>query len=427
MTVVDSSARASLPALPGSPALPALPAPPALPALPALGALALAAVIAAASACTPTAAQPADPPPMKVAAAEVLERDVTEWDEFTGRLEAVNTVELRPRVSGYVSRVAFTEGALVRAGAVLFEIDPRPFQADVDRLRAELVRAQAVAERASAEQQRAARLRAENAIATEEHDRRVAFAKEAAAQVAAVLAALGAEELNLEFTRVTAPISGRIGRAVVTEGNLVSSGPGDATLLTTIVSLDPIYAYFEADEQMFLKYANGARGGGGASAGLADLPVRMALASDPGFPREGRIHFLDNQVNPATGTIRVRALFRNPDHDLTPGLFVRVRLAGNGTHQGLLVQDRAIGTDLDKKFVLVVEPGGTVAYRAVTLGRLVDGLRLVRSGLTPGDVVVVSGLQRVRPGASVATEMIAMEEVAGGSTPPAVAAPRGEE
>ncbi|MPZ16930.1 MAG: efflux RND transporter periplasmic adaptor subunit [Luteitalea sp.] len=361
------------------------------------------------SACSRTAAQPADPPPPKVTVAEVLHRDVTEWDEFTGRLEAVETVEVRPRVSGYVSKVLFTEGALVKAGALLFQIDPRPFQAEVDRLRAELARTRATVQRARLEAQRAERLRAQNAMSLEEQERRAAFAEESAAQVDAVAAALRAAELNLEFTQVTAPVSGRVSRAIVTQGNLVSTGPGEATLLTTVVSLDPIYAYFDADERIFLRYQNLAGDGGGTRPDLSRLPIQMAIASDTGFPREGQMNFLDNQVDPATGTIQGRAVFRNPRRQLTPGLFVRLRLAGNGSSRALLVQDRAVGTDLDKKFVYVVEDNGTVAYRTVTLGPLVDGMRVIRSGLKPGDRVVINGLQRVRPGVKVEPVVVAMD------------------
>ncbi|HEX7088184.1 MAG TPA: efflux RND transporter periplasmic adaptor subunit [Vicinamibacterales bacterium] len=360
-----------------------------------------------ATACTRTAAQPSEPPPPQVPVAEVVARQVTEWDEFTGRLEAVNTVAVRPRVSGYVSAVRFDEGAIVRRGDVLFQIDPRPFQAEVDRLRAELARAQATVERARSELARAERLAAEHAMSREEHDRRAAFARESAALVEATAAALRAAELNLEFTRVTSPIDGRVGRAVVTPGNLVSSGPGEATLMTTVVSLDPIYATFDADEATFLRYSELARAG--RRAGTRDgVPVRIALASDQGFPREGRLDFLDNQVDPATGTIRARAVLRNPDLALTPGLFVRVQLQGRAAYEGVLIQDRAVATDLDKRYVLVVDERQTIEYREVTLGPIVDGLRIVRDGLRPGDRVVVSGLQRVRPGMTVTPQAVAM-------------------
>ena len=354
---------------------------------------------AAIAACTRTSAQQAPPPPPQVTVAPVLERPVTEWDEFTGRLQAVDSVEIRPRVSGYVSAVRFSEGAMVHRGDVLFQIDPRPFQADVDRLRAELDRARATVARANSELGRAERLRSENAMSSEERDRRASFAQESAAQVAAVEAGLRAAELNLEFTRVTSPIDGRASRAIVTEGNLVSSGPGEATLLTTIVSLDPVYAYFDADEQIFLKYMAGE--GRAATRPTLDRHVEMALANEEGFPHEGRLDFLDNQVDPRTGTIRGRAVFRNTDGQLTPGLFIRLRLAGTGSYDGLLIEDRAVGTDLSKKFVYVVSPKNEIEYRPVTLGPIVNGLRVVREGLKAGEPVVVDGLQRIRPGARV--------------------------
>lgn len=378
-----------------------------------VGAGILVVVAGLAAACTRTAAQQGPPPLPKVTVAQVVSREINEWDEFTGHLEAVHVVALRPRVSGYVSAVRFQEGAIVRQGDLLFQIDPRPFQAEADRLRAELARARATVVRATSELQRAERLTAENAISHEERDRRAAFAQESSAQVASVEAALRAAQLNLEFTHVTSPIAGRVGRAIVTEGNLVSSGPGEATLLTTVVSLDPIYAAFDADEQTFLKYDDLAREGKRASIRASGLPILMALAGDHDFPREGTLNFLDNQIDPATGTIRGRAIFRNGNRDLTPGLFVRLRLPGRGAYRGLLIQDRAVGTDLDKRFVLVIAGDRTVQYRAVTLGPLVDGLRVVRSGLTAGDLVVVNGLQRIRPGMKVDPVTATMDERAG--------------
>jgi membrane fusion protein, multidrug efflux system len=371
---------------------------------------ALAFAATALSACSQTAAQPGPPPAAKVTVARVLAREVTEWDEFTGRLEAVNTVAIRPRVSGYVSAVRFAEGAIVRRGDLLFQIDARPFQAQVDRLRAEVARARATVQRASSELKRAERLTAENAMSHEEAERRAAFSQESSAQVSAVEAALRAAELDLEFTQVTSPIAGRVGRAIVTEGNLVSSGPGEATLLTTVVSLDPIYATFDADEQTFLRYSNLAKEGRRAGARELGLPIRLALATDTDFPREGKLNFLDNQIDPATGTIRGRAIVRNPDNSLTPGLFVRLQLPGSGVYKGVLLQDRAIGTDLDKRFAYVVNGARKVEYRAVTLGPLVDGLRVVRSGLKADDTVIVNGLQRVRPGAPVDPVIVAMDQ-----------------
>jgi len=359
-------------------------------------------------ACESPAAQSAPPPAPAVTAAKAIGRDVTEWNEFTGRVEAVHHVDVRPRVSGLIAAVRFTEGAVVQRGDVLFEIDPRPFQAEVDRLRADLARARAALTRTVAESDRAERLSAEKAISTEEHDRRSSSAVEAKAQESAVEAALRAAELNLEFTRVVAPIDGRVSRAIVTEGNLVSSGPGEATLLTTLVSIDPIYATFEVDEQSFLDFQRAAKTAGG-KAGAAWGEIRMALAGDEDFPRTGRLQFLDNQLDPATGTIRVRAVFANTDGALTPGLFVRMRLSEGKPYPAVLVQDQAVGTDLDKRFVYVVGENKAVAYRAVTLGPLVDGLRVVRNGLEPDEVVLVNGLQRVRPGVPVDAKLQPME------------------
>jgi membrane fusion protein, multidrug efflux system len=360
------------------------------------------------SGCAQPAAQQGEPPPPKVTVAEVVSREITEWDEVTGRLEAVNTVDIRPRVSGFVAAVAFEEGAVVQRGQLLFQIDPRPFQAQVDRLSAELARARATVQRTASELTRAERLSSENAMSTEERERRGGAAAEATALVASMEAALRASQLDLEFTRVTSPISGRVGRAIVTEGNLVSSGPGEATLLTTVVSLDPIYASFDADEQTFLRYGELARADRRAAARMAGVPVRMALGSEREFAHQGRINFLDNRVDTSTGTIRGRALFRNTDRRLTPGQFVRLRLVGSGAFPGLLIQDRAVGTDLDKRFVYVVGSDDTIEHRVVTLGPIVDGLRVVRSGLAAGDEVVVNGLQRVRPGLKVEPERIAM-------------------
>ena len=376
--------------------------------------LVIAAVIALSAvlwtACSRADAQSTNAPPLpKVTVAEVVSRDVTEWDEFTGRLEAVNSVAIRPRVSGYVAAIRFDEGAMVRKGDLLFEIDARPFQAEVDRLRAELMRVEATVRRAENDLERAKRLSTDNAMSPEEIDRRAAFAEESEAQVQAVEAALRAAELNLEFTRVTSPIDGRVGRAIVTAGNLVSSGPGEATLLTTIVSLDPMYASFDADEQTFQRYVNLAREGKRASARQIGLPIQMALPSDEGFPHRGELDFLDNQINSATGTIRGRAIFRNHDRSLTPGSFVRLRLPGSSSYRAHLIQDRAVGTDLDKRYVYVVGKDGKVEYRVIQLGPVIDDLRVVRSGLEAGDVVVINGLQRIRPGAQVDTEKAAME------------------
>jgi multidrug efflux system membrane fusion protein len=358
---------------------------------------------AGAAACTKVETRGAPPAPPQVTAAAAVTRDVTEWDEFTGRLEAVQSVGVRPRVSGLISAVSFQEGTLVRQGQLLFQLDARPFQADVDRLRAELAEATAARERAISEMQRAERLVTDHAISAEERERRSSTAAQATAHVDAVSAALRAAQLDLEFTRVVAPIDGRVSRALVTRGNLVSGGQGSATLLTTVVSVDPIYASFDADEQTFLRYGDRARQQGGDG-----LPIQMALADEQTFAHKGSLQFLDNQLDPATGTINGRAVFRNPDRRLTPGLFVRLRLPGTVRYHGVLVDDKAVGTDLDRRFVLVVGKDQKVSSRTITLGPIVDGLRVVRSGLSEGELVVVNGLQRVRPGMPVTAKVVAM-------------------
>jgi multidrug efflux system membrane fusion protein len=358
------------------------------------------------SACTKVETRAAAPAPPQITAAPAVARDVTEVDEFTGRLEPVQSVDIRPRVSGLITSVVFEEGSLVRQGQPLFQIDARPLQAQVDRLRAELAQATVARDRALTELKRADRLSSENAMSLEERERRAGAAAEASARVDAVAAALRAAELDIEFTTVASPIDGRVSRALVTRGNLVSGGQGDATLLTTVVSVDPIYASFGADEQTFLRYGDRARQGSGA--GQRGLPIQMALADEETFPHQGEMQFLDNQLDPSTGTIHGRAIFRNRDHRLTPGLFVRLRLPGTATYQGVLVEDRAVGTDLDRRFVLVVGADKKVESRTVTLGPLVDGLRVIRQGLTAGELIVVNGLQRVRPGMEVNATVVKM-------------------
>jgi multidrug efflux system membrane fusion protein len=360
------------------------------------------------AACTHVETAGGPPPLPQVTAAAAISRPVTEWDEFTGRLEPVQSVGVRPRVSGLISSVSFDEGSIVRQGQILFQLDDRPFVAQVQRLRAELAQAKAAADRTASERQRADRLQTENAMSLEERERRAGAAAEATAHVDAVAAALRAAELDLEFTKVVAPIAGRVSRALVTQGNLVSGGQGEATLLTTVVSVDPIYASFDADEQTFLRYGERVRHHGQGAAG--DLPIQMALADEQDFPHHGSLQFLDNQLDPSTGTINGRAVFRNPDRRLTPGLFVRLRLPGTVSYPGVLVEDRAIGTDLDRRFVLVIGGAKKVESRTVTLGPVVDGLRVVRKGLSAGELVVVNGLQRVRPGMQADAKLVTMGE-----------------
>jgi multidrug efflux system membrane fusion protein len=352
---------------------------------------------------------PPPPPAPAVTVADVTGRDITEWDEFTGRFEAVDAVEIRPRVSGYLRRVLFAEGKEVRKGEVLFEIDPRPYEADLAGAEAELERARSGAALAAREVERAQRLVTVQAISREEYDARVSAAAQGGSSVRAAEAAVAMARLNLEWTRVRAPISGRVSNAMVTEGNLVQAGPPGATLLTTVVSLDPIYVYFDSDEQTFLKYGALARAGLRQSSHVAQTPVHLGLANENGgFPHRGYVDFLDNQLDSRSGTIRTRAVFSNRDRLFTPGLFARLKLVGSGRYRATLILERAIGTDQDKKFVLIVKPDSTVDYRPIQIGRLVDGLRIVTGGLVPGDRIVINGLQRVRPGMKVTPTITAM-------------------
>jgi RND family efflux transporter MFP subunit len=344
---------------------------------------------------------PAPPPPPQVTVASVVERKVTEWDEFTGRLEAVDAVELRPRISGPIERVSFREGSEVRKGDVLFVIDPRPYQAAYDRASAELQVARTRAALAQKEVDRAEPLVAKQAISREEFDARSSALAESEASIQAAAAAVASARLNLEWTRIRAPISGRVGSALVTEGNLVQAGPPSATLLTTVVSLDPIHLAFEGDEQTYLKYGMLSRSGQRPSSRDARNVVQIGLSNEQGFPHQGYVDFVDNQLDPSTGTIHARAVLSNKDRIFTPGLFARVKLIGSGTYQATLVRDAAIGTDQDKKFVLVLKADSTVDYRPVQVGRIVDGLRIVQSGLKGGEQIVVNGMQRVRPGMKV--------------------------
>jgi RND family efflux transporter MFP subunit len=345
-----------------------------------------------------TAACRKDAPPMQapqVTVAPAIERVVTDWDEFTGHFEAVNSVEVRPRVGGFVERVAFTEGATVHQGDVLFVIDQRPYQAEVSRAEAVLAQARTRNELAALEVERAKKLVSTQAISREELDARTSGQAEGGAQIRGAEAALRIARLNLEWTVVRAPISGRVGRAEITPGNLVQAGGPSPTLLTTIVSLDPIYVYFDTDEQAYLKYM-------GTAAGTANgRQVLVGLANEKGFPHEGRLNFVDNRVDGTSGTIRARALLSNPNRVFTPGLFARVRLLGSDRHLATLVQDQAVGTDQDRKFVLVLKTDNSVEYRPVVTGRVIDGLRAVESGLKPGERVVINGMLRVRPGMKV--------------------------
>ncbi|MFC3716369.1 efflux RND transporter periplasmic adaptor subunit [Luteimonas soli] len=359
----------------------------------------------AVSACGSSEAAPGAgmPPPPEVSVATVLSKPVHQWDTFNGRVTAVESVELRPRVSGYVQRVAFDEGQEVKKGDLLFVIDPRPYQAALDQARAQLQRAHAEAKLAQAQDARAQTLIEAKAISREEFETRKAASAQGDAGVRAAEAAVAAAKLDLQFTRVRAPIDGRIGRAMVTEGNLAQA---DQTLLTTLVSQDPMYVYFESDEQTYLRYAELARKG---ERTRSSNPVRIGLANETGFPHEGTVDFVDNQVDPATGTIRARAVLPNPDRVFTPGLFARVQVQGSGEFKAMLVDDKAVLTDQDRKYVYVLGPDNKAVRKDVELGRMIDGLRVVQSGLDAKDKVIVHGVQKVfMPGMPVAPKTIAM-------------------
>jgi len=378
-----------------------------------LAVFALASMIAiVVSACSSSEAAPGAgmPPPPDVSVATVLSKQVHQWDSFNGRVSAVESVELRPRVSGYVQRVAFKEGQEVKKGDLLFVIDPRPYRATLDQAQAQLQRAHSEARLARAQDERAQTLIEAQAISREEFETRKAASAQGNAGVRAAEAAVAAAQLDLQFTQVRAPIDGRIGRAMITEGNLAQA---DATLLTTLVSQDPMYVYFESDEQTYLRYADLARKG---ERTRSSNPVRIGLADEQGFPHQGTVDFVDNQVDPATGTIRARAVLPNPDRVFTPGLFARVQVEGSGEFKAMLVDDKAVLTDQDRKYVYVLGADNKAVRKDVRLGRMIDGLRVVESGLSATDKVIVHGVQKVfMPGMPVAPKQIAMGAAAPGS------------
>ncbi|WP_261523595.1 efflux RND transporter periplasmic adaptor subunit [Burkholderia multivorans] len=333
----------------------------------------------------------------EVGVATVVPRTVRIADEFNGRVEAVDAVELRPRVSGYLQRIRYKEGDLVAQGAVLFEIDPRPYRIALDRAIAQQQRARAAEHLARVQLQRVQTLIDAHATSQEELDNARTAAEQARADLQAADAAVADAKLNLGFTEVRAPISGRVGRALATAGNLARA---DDTLLTTVVSQDPVYVYFDCDEQSYLRY-NAQRADPAHRAIGAD-PVRVGLANEMGFPHAGTVDFLDNRLDPQTGTIRARVRLPNADHTFTPGLYARVQLVSGRERSALLVDDKAVLTDQDRKYVYVIGPGDKALRRDVTIGRELDGQRIVEKGLNAGDRVVVDGVQRIYyPGAQV--------------------------
>lgn len=351
-------------------------------------------------------------PPPSVSVAQVALQEVRLWDDYNGRINAVETVKLRPRVSGYIERVAYTEGSQVHKGDVLFVIDARSYRTVLAQAQAQLARARARASQSASEAKRAQMLVAQRAVSTEMYEQRRTAAAVAQTDAQAAQAAVNAALLDVEWTQVRAPISGLAGRAEVTAGNLVSADDA-GSVLTTLVSQEKVYVYFNADESAFLRYAQMARNGRRGSDLDGKLPVQVGLSDEDGFPHRGTVDFLDNQIDSNTGTIRMRAVLDNKDGALTPGLFARVRLLGSGQFDALLINDKAVLTDQDRKYVWVVDENGKAQRHDVRLGRKANGLRIVESGLAPGDKVIIDGVDKVyMPGLPVAAKAVPMQPIA---------------
>ncbi|WP_404653827.1 efflux RND transporter periplasmic adaptor subunit [Raoultella terrigena] len=370
-----------------------------------LGTALLAALLAG---CDNGVAQNAAPQAPAVSAADVVVRPVSQWDSFNGRIEAVESVQLRPRVSGYIDKVNYTDGQEVKKGEVLFTIDDRTYRAALEQAQAELSRSKTQASLARSEAGRTDKLVNTNVVSREEWEQRRSAAVQAQADMRAAQAAVDAAQLNLDFTKVIAPIDGRASRALITSGNLVTAGDS-ASVLTTLVSQKTVYVYFDVDESTYLHYQNLARSGQGASSSHLALPVEIGLVGEEGYPHQGKVDFLDNQLTPSTGTIRMRAVLDNAQRLFTPGLFARVRLPGSAEFSAMLIDDKAVLTDQDRKYVYIVDKDGKAQRRDITPGRLAAGLRIVQQGLNPGDKVIVDGLQKVfMPGMPVNAKTVAM-------------------
>lgn len=349
------------------------------------------------------------PPPPAVTTANVLEEEVELWKTYTGRLESAEMVELRPRVSGYIDRVVFTEGSYVKKGDLLFKIDDEPFKAEVRRLEAQLKSSQAQIALSERDVKRALSLKQTNAISQEQLDNRNTQLIKAQADSDAIEAALHNANLNLGYTSVTAPISGQISRANITQGNYVSQG---ISILTTLVSSDEIHAYFDVDEATFMQLGKGNGAGNGAQIGAK---AELQLAGELSYPHEGKIDFIDNQIDPLTGTIRLRAVFSNKNGELTSGMFARVRMKVGPSSKAILIDEKSISSDLNNKYVLVVNANNIAEYRAVELGNRKHGLRIIKSGLSAGDSIIVKGIQRVYPGTPVSPTKVEMRSINGTS------------
>lgn len=353
--------------------------------------------------CDSKPAADAAPLPSPVTVARPIEKTITEWDEYTGRFAAVETVEVRARVSGLIESIHFKEGQVVKQGDLLFVIDPRPYAFALEQVKADVERAKAKLEIASLDVQRAAPLRRSQVVTEREFDMRRTTERDAAAQVASLKAAAKQAQLNLEWSQVRAPITGRISDKRVDAGNLIAGGQTGATLLTVIVSIDPIHFVFDGSEADFLRYLRLSAAGARPLSRDVQNPVAVRLADESDYKHQGRMNFVDNALNPRTGTIRARAVFDNKDGLLTPGHFGRLRLFG-GEHSALLVPDSAISSDQSRRILFAVAEDGTVGVKLVELGPMVDGLRVIRSGLAPTDRIIIDGLQRARPGQKVKPE-----------------------
>lgn len=350
-------------------------------------------------------APPPPPPPPEVTVAKPVVREVTDYFEFPGQTDAVDRVEVRARVTGYLDKVNFVDGQNVKKGDLLYEIDPRPYQAALDRAKGDLARLLALADKAKADLARSERLRPSGAISQDEYELRVANLAVTHASIQSAEAAIREAELSLGFTKIRSLIDGRVSRTRVTEGNLVQMGTNDSNVLTTVVSTNPIYVYFNVDEHVLLKYQELAVKTGKElhPDNLKDLkfPVEIGLSNETGYPHAGVADFADNEIDRGTGTLRVRGVFENANEYLTPGLYVRVRTPFGDPHQALMVNERAIGTDQRQKYLLTVDKDNLVKYCPVKVGRAIEGLRVIESGIKADDMVVVNGLQRARPGSPV--------------------------
>jgi membrane fusion protein, multidrug efflux system len=423
---MDQSARAAFPE--------AMPAP--ISPRPATRRLAVFAVLLLA-ACIPVgcskSAPPPSPPPPAVTVTEPLDHEVADWDEYTGHLQSPQAANVAARISGFLTETPFKEGSLVRQGDVLFVLDDRPFKADLDNKRATVTKDEAQVTLTKAQLARYEDLLKKHAISQQDYDTNKANYEQSVAQVAADKAATETAQLNLDWTRVTAPISGRVGRLNVTVGNLVNGGAGQATLLTSVVSVDPMYCYVPVPERAFLKYQTYAARDKQAGVRDAKIPCYVRLENETTFPHAGIIDFIDNSLDTGTGTILLRGVIPNSDGALTPGLFASMRINGGGPYRTLLVPDLAIGTQQNERFLLVVEADGTVASRKIKLGLLFGKLRSVVDGLKPHDRVVINGLQMAIPGTKVnpkeepipEEDVRALEALASGSTsiPPSARRP----